>query len=215
VATSILFLFALVLAGCGSAGQPATDMPAPYGTSEVVPSAFGEGGLSLNPIATAKMDKGDTNAASLSQQSGGSAEQIRSSSIATLCLVRAGEERTHFVRVDNVRDLYAVDMKIKFDPTQLQAADADDQMSGVQIRPGEAPRPDFVAVNNVDNTKGIVHYIATQLGDDAPFSGGGTIATILWQERSAPDAEVSIEQVILVDKKAGAIEVAVRDHCKP
>lgn len=205
----VLLLFALDLAGCGGTEQTTSETPRGGETSAPITSSF-KGGESLPDTRTAPSTSSDTDAASLSQKSGELVEHVHVSSIATLRLVRTADGREFIVRVDNVRDLYAVDITIRFDPTRWQVADADAQKSGVQIKPGEAPRPDFVAVNDVDNTQGTIRYIATQLGDKAAFSGSGTVATILWQTTIAPDADVSVGAVTLVNRNAQAIEVVVR-----
>jgi hypothetical protein len=205
----VLLCFALDLAGCGVAGQATVETPLEGETSISTISLSQEGDSPLSTPMAASTSS-DTDAASLAQRGEKPIERVQSSSIATLRLVRAPDDRAFMVRVDDVRDLYAVDMTIRFDPTKWQVADADGQQSGVQVKPGEAPRPDFVAVNDVDNAKGVIRYIATQLGDAAAFSGSGTIATILGQAAVTSDADVSIETVTLVNKNAQAIEVVVR-----
>jgi hypothetical protein len=199
----------LNLAGCGSIGQIAVNSHTAGETPVAVSTTLHENDK-LSDAATAKTAGSEVEAASLSQSAKESVEEVHSSSIATLRLTRAADERALSVRVDDVRDLYAVDMVLRFDATRVQVADADAQTSGVQIKPGEAPRPDFVAVNSVDNAQGIIRYVATQLGNDAAFSGSGTIATIYWQTDIAPDADISVEAVILVNQRAQAIEVVVR-----
>ncbi|MGQ9501561.1 MAG: cohesin domain-containing protein [Anaerolineae bacterium] len=208
LAVALLFC-ALNVTGCGSIEQNVVNSPKVGGTSAAVSNA--PYGSAVPPgAATATVGTGEVGAASLSQSGLGSAEQVHSSSIATLRLVRASDERALFVRVDDVHDLYAVDMVIRFDATRLQVADADAQTSGLQIKPGEAPRPDFVAVNSVDSARGIIRYVATQLGEDVAFSGSGTIATIYWETSITADADISVETVTLVNQHAQAIEVVIR-----
>lgn len=206
----VLLLLALDLAGCGGTERTASETPA-GGESSTPIISLSKGDQSPLDTPTSPSASNDMDAASLSQKSGESSEHVHASRIATLRLVRAEDGRALIVRVDDVRDLYAVDLAIRFDPTRWQAADADAQKGGVQIRPGEAPRPDFVAVNNVDNAHGTIRYIATQLGDGDAFNGSGTVATVLWQTAIAPDADVSVEAVTLVNRNAQAIEVVVRE----
>lgn len=206
---AVLLFFALNLAGCESAEQTVPETLTWGETATAVANPLRESGSPLD-AQTAPAVTSDISAASLSQQTKESVEHVHSSSIATLHLVRVPDGGALIVQVDNVRDLYAVDMILRFDTTQWQVADADVQMSGVQIKPGEAPRPDFVAMNSVDNTQGIVRYIATQLGDSVAFNGSGAIATIFWQTGVDSDANVSVEAVTLVNKHAQVIEVAVR-----
>jgi hypothetical protein len=138
-------------------------------------------------------------------------DDVRASSIATLHLVPAADRRSLEVRVGDVRDLYAVDLELLFDAARVQVADADTSKDGVQIKPGQSPRPDFVAINTADNQRGVIRYVATQLGDDeGAFSGGGVVATINWQSPADPDVTISVSGATLVSSDAQAIDAAVR-----
>jgi hypothetical protein len=205
----VLLLCALGLASCGGAGPAMVETPIGGEPSPSVAGLSREGDSTLNTLTASSMSS-DTEAASLTQKTAEPVERVHSSDIATLRLMRTPDDRAFMVQVDNVRDLYAVDVTIRFNPTQWQVADADAERSGIQIKPGEVPRPDFVAVNDVDNAKGIIRYIATQLGDAAAFNGSGTVATILGQAAIAPDTDITIETVTLVNRNAQVIEVVVR-----
>ncbi|MDW8071933.1 MAG: cohesin domain-containing protein [Anaerolineae bacterium] len=205
----VLLLLAVGLSGCGKSGQAIIETDIGHDTS--MPGAhLSREGVPPLDTQTAPSALNDTNAASISQQPMESGEHIHFSSTATLRLMRTPDGKAFVVRVDNVRDLYAVDMTIRFDATHWQVADADMQTSGIQIQLGEAPRPDFVAVNNVDNTKGLIRYIVTQLGDATAFNGSGTVAAILGQTLIPADIDISVEMVTLVNRNAQAIEVVVR-----
>ena len=138
-------------------------------------------------------------------------DTVRSSTIATVQLVPAADGRSLAVRVDDVRNLYAVDLELLFDAARVQVADADPDTEGVQIRAGQSPRPDFVAINQADNKRGVIRYVATQLGDDeGAFSGGGLVATINWQSPAAADVTVSVSAVTLVSSDARPIDAVVK-----
>jgi hypothetical protein len=111
--------------------------------------------------------------------------------------------------VDDVRGLYALDMEIHFDPTKLQVLDADPGAEGVQIRPGQAPAPDFVAVNGVDNQGGVIHYVVTQLGTREGFNGSGLVASVTWQG-DLDDGAMSFGPVTLVDQDGQPIQVTLK-----
>ena len=109
--------------------------------------------------------------------------------------------------VDGVTNFYALDMEIHFDPAKAQVADADAQQPGIQIAPGQAPAPDFVAENNVDNGAGVLTYVTTQLAPRDGFSGSGLVATIRWQGQADPAARFGA--VTLVSQDGQPIEVAL------
>jgi hypothetical protein len=199
-----LFLSALALAGCGGAAMnSAAVQPTPAASPTVVASLPARG-----PTPTGQ--SGATPYSSLTNQGAGTPEMVRSTSIASLRLVPTADGRALELRVDDVRDLYAVDVEIKFDPARLQVADADAKAQGVQILPGRAPAPEFVAINSADNQKGAIRYVATQLGDRAAFSGSGVVATINWQSGADPNATISVESATLVNGDLQPIESAVK-----
>lgn len=191
VAGAILCLLALAACGGSVVAPVATQAPS------TAPAAVGT-------------ESGDTDASSMAYQTE-PPDDVRASSIATLHLMPAADGRSLEVRVDDVRDLYAVDMDLLFDAARVQVADADVRVDGVQIKPGQSPRPDFVAINTADNQRGIIRYVATQLGDDeGAFSGGGLVATIRWQSPADSDVTVSVAAVTLVSSDAQAIDAVVK-----
>lgn len=112
--------------------------------------------------------------------------------------------------VDDVSDFYALDMELRFDPSKLQVIDSDPNAEGVQIQPGQAPVPDFVAVNSADNQNGVVHYVVTQLGPREGFNGSGLVATITWQGDLDEGRGVSFGPVTLVNQDGQPIEVIAK-----
>ncbi len=153
-------------------------------------------------------DGGDTGAAS--SQSGAEGDQeegvVVSPNLAGLRIVHADDGRSFQIWVDDVSGLYALDVEIRFDAAGAQVADADPDWEGVQIQPGQAPSPDFVAINEVDNQSGVIRYVATQLGDDPGFDGSGMIATASWQSDAGQGSRAAFGAVILVSKEADAID---------
>jgi len=129
---------------------------------------------------------------------------------ATLSVEPADGGRALQIWVGGVAELYAVDMEIKFDASRLQAADADPGRAGVQIEPGQAPTPDFVATNSVDNRAGVIRYVATQLGSKPGFGGKGLVATITWLNQPGPEAAVTFGKVIMVTRDSKTVDVILK-----
>lgn len=83
------------------------------------------------------------------------------------------------IYVQDVVDLYGLDVRLMFDPAYVQAVDTDPATAGVQIQPLSGfLSPDFVVRRSADNTTGLVRYAATQVAPSQPVSGSGAVARI-------------------------------------
>ncbi len=83
------------------------------------------------------------------------------------------------IYVQNVVDLYGLDVRLVFDPAYAQVIDSDPVAAGVQIQPlGGFLSPDFVVRRTADNATGQVRYAATQISPSPPVSGSGAVARI-------------------------------------
>lgn len=81
--------------------------------------------------------------------------------------------------VQDVADLYGLDVIMQFDPAYAQVVDADPATAGVQIQPlGGFLSPDFVLRRTADNATGVIRYLVTQLAPSQPVSGSGAVARI-------------------------------------
>lgn len=83
------------------------------------------------------------------------------------------------IYVQDVVDLYGLDVRLMFDPATVQVVDADPATAGVQIQPLSGfLSPDFVVRRSADNTTGLVRYAATQVAPSQPVNGSGAVARI-------------------------------------
>ena len=80
--------------------------------------------------------------------------------------------------IEDVADLYGVDVRLSFDPALLEVLDADPDTAGVQIQQGAFPAPDFVVKNEADNGAGTIWYAVSQMSPTEAVSGGGVAASI-------------------------------------
>ncbi len=196
----------IMLVGCGGQSTPSAgpqDTPVPVTEEATATEAS---------VPTPEATTSDTEASAIEAAPSDDGGQP-SASRARIQLVPAGDGSSIQIMVDDVSELYALDLEIQFDAAKYQVADANPDMDGIQITPGEAPAPDFVAVNSVDNEAGVIHYVVTQLGGEDAFSGKGVVATIewqpgvTWQGNSDAAGEVSFGTVTLVNKDVEQIEV--------
>lgn len=113
------------------------------------------------------------------------------------------------IRVENVSDLYAADLELRFDPAVLQVQDSDGSRDGVQIAPGTFPNPDFVAENIVDNATGVVRYALTQLPPSSPLNGSGLMASVTFQGVGNGVSNITISSFALATNQGQSIAATV------
>ena len=114
-------------------------------------------------------------------------------------IIQACETVAVEVRVNDVFDLYGVDIKVAFDPGVLEVVDANPAKPGIQVQDGGFLSPDFVVSREADNAAGTLEYAMTQVGG-SPVSGSGVLCTIFFQAKStAEDTALTFTQTDLVD----------------
>ncbi len=96
-------------------------------------------------------------------------------------LVGEGHTAAVEVLVENVQELYGLDIRLSFDPSVVEVVDADPAESGIQVRPGDLLSVDFVIKNSADNGQGTIWFALTQLNPSQPVSGSGTAFVITFR----------------------------------
>jgi LysM repeat protein len=114
------------------------------------------------------------------------------------------------IMIDNVTNLYGVDIRLQFDSTIIQIQDADPTKEGVQIQQGTFPFPDFVGDNSVDNSTGDIKYIVLQTEPTPPANGNGLIATITFQTIALGQTNVTLSSVSLSDPDGQVISATIQ-----
>ena len=109
-----------------------------------------------------------------------------------------------FIHMSNVRNLYALDIELSFDPAVLEVVDLltnEGQYPGVNLEPiGGLFEAGFWAENSADNVTGTIKYAATQLRPTDPANGEGSVAMIRFQAKSAGVSDIEIVSVDLSDR---------------
>jgi hypothetical protein len=101
------------------------------------------------------------------------------------------------VDVENVTNLIAVQLQLRYDPSIAQVIDADPGRNGVQIRAGSAFSAGFIAQNTVDTTNGVISFAATLLG--STINGNANLITVDWDPLALGSVPLTLENVILVN----------------
>jgi len=118
------------------------------------------------------------------------------------------------IRVQDVVDLYAVDLHLTFDPAVLQVDDADgNPANGVQIESGDFLDPAhlYVVYHDALNDMGVITYTATMLYPAVPVSGSGVLARITFRAHSLGSSAVAFSRAVLSDQHAESISATVHD----
>jgi hypothetical protein len=121
-----------------------------------------------------------------------------------------GESINVEVWVEDVANLYGVDIRLAFDPTQLQVIDANPGIPGVQITPrADLLSPDFILRREANNNEGTVWYAATQINPTPPAAGSGAVFSFQFAAVSPGTAVVSVTNGQLVDQNGAAIPAEI------
>lgn len=123
-----------------------------------------------------------------------------------LLLAAVGATASVTIYVQDVADLYGLDVRMQFDPAYAQVVDADPAAAGVQIQPlGGFLSPDFVVRRTADNATGLIRYAVTQVAPSPPVSGSGAVARIDLRGVQPGVINVPFTQVELVRNNGSAI----------
>jgi len=124
--------------------------------------------------------------------------------------ISVGQTVALAVKVADVEDLYGFDVQLRFDPSVVEAVDADPNAPGLQAVAGDFLSPDFVVRNTLDTVTGTGQFAVTQVNPSEPKSGSGTLFTIYLSgvaaDRTSP---VEVTEVILATRDGDVIPVSL------
>jgi hypothetical protein len=115
------------------------------------------------------------------------------------------------LEIRNVQELYALDLSIKFDPAILTVEDADPSSSGVQVALGQFLDPGMVLFNTVDNQKGAIHFVMTQINPSEPKSGSGNLLVIYFKGLKEGSSDLSFTNIQFSDRNGIQINASEVD----
>jgi hypothetical protein len=127
-------------------------------------------------------------------------------------IVGEGQTAAVQVRIENVQDLYGLDIRVKFDPAVAEVVDADAESDGVQVLPGDLLKPDFVVRNVADNAEGTVWFALTQLNPSEPVSGSGVVFAVTFRgKRAGASSPLTITYQKLAQRTGDIIAASAED----
>lgn len=99
------------------------------------------------------------------------------------------------VQIEDVQDLYGIDIEIKFDPEVIRIDDADPETEGTQPALGTFLDAGLTLFNTVDNDAGVIRFVMSQMNPSEPKSGEGNILVLYVQ--GLAEGESALEITIL------------------
>jgi hypothetical protein len=112
------------------------------------------------------------------------------------------------IEVQNVTDLYAIDVLLAYDPQAVEVIDLDPTLEGVQVGLGTFLEPGFVILNLVDNNLGRLRLAMTQLNPATPKSGDGALIVLRLRGKTTR-APTPIEVLTVKLASPAGVEIAV------
>lgn len=125
-----------------------------------------------------------------------------------------GEQGQVDILINDVTDLYGVDLIITFDPAVVKVVDSDPG-PGINVRPGNFPDVSggqgSIQFNAADNDVGTIKYVAIRERPAAGQTGSGTIISIQFEGVAAGTSEVKLSSVLLSNSQANPIPFTSTD----
>jgi len=107
------------------------------------------------------------------------------------------------VRIEDVRELYGLDVRIAYDLSQLDVVES-------AVTPGThlLSPPWLILYNQVDNDAGTIWYVLTLLNPHPPVSGSGEVFSFHFRAKAMGEAVVHIAEHALSDANGSDIPAA-------
>lgn len=109
------------------------------------------------------------------------------------------------VQIEDVRDLYAIDIEIRFDPQVIKIEDADPRTEGVQPALGMFLDAGLTLFNSADNEEGVIRFVMSQMNPSEPKSGDGIILVLYVVGAAAGESDLDITILDLSTRAGEAI----------
>lgn len=116
---------------------------------------------------------------------------------------RPGDTFAVEVRIDDVADLYGIDVRVAFDPDRLEVVET-------AVTPGTdlLSPPWLILFNQVDNQAGTIWYVVTLLNPHPPVSGSGVLYSFHFKTLAMGPAAAGIAELTLSDINGDLIPAA-------
>ncbi len=110
--------------------------------------------------------------------------------------------------LDNASDIYALDLRGSFDPRVVELVDMDLKQDGVQMVPGNFPKPDFLVRNSGDNSAGTFMYVLTQVNPTPPANGKGVVLSLYFKGKlNGQSSKLAVTFIESADRRGNKLPV--------
>lgn len=92
--------------------------------------------------------------------------------------IRPGVEVEIPIDIEDVVDLYGIDIELKFDPDFWEFRDADPNRAGIQAKFGDFLDPGMMLFNIIDPEEGRIHLVVSQVRPSEGKTGDGNIMVL-------------------------------------
>ncbi|MBN1583198.1 MAG: hypothetical protein JXA89_20990 [Anaerolineae bacterium] len=124
-----------------------------------------------------------------------------------------GQTVTIDILVENAPSIYGIESHLAFDPTALQVVDADPDLDGVQLSPGDLidAGQAFILQNRADNQAGTVDYALTLVNPAPAVQGDGVLAQITFEAKAPGQTTIWITKG-LFGTRSGETVAPLAEH---
>ncbi len=111
------------------------------------------------------------------------------------------------INIENVVDLYGIDIELKFDPAFWEFEDADPHREGIQPALGTFLDPGMTLYNRILPKEGLVQLVLSQINPSEAKSGSGTILVLYAKALKTGTTKIEVQKVELATRDGLGIEV--------
>lgn len=121
--------------------------------------------------------------------------------------IRPGVEVEIPIDIENVTDLYGIDIELEFDPEFWEFRDADTRREGIQPATGTFLDPGMTLFNIIDMEEGRIHLVLSQVNPSVGKSGTGNILVLYATALKTGTTSFEVSKVELSTRDGIGIEV--------
>lgn len=125
--------------------------------------------------------------------------------------VTVDDEVTLLIEAVDVTDFYGYELTLKYNGSRILFQDADSAKTGINLQIGAFLSPDFVVLNEANNSTGRVNLALTQLSPSPAVSGTGELARATLTGVSAGLVSFAFTDVVFSDPAGVAIPVVLQN----
>lgn len=111
------------------------------------------------------------------------------------------------INIENVVDLYGIDIELKFDPAFWEFEDADPRREGIQPALGTFLDPGMTLYNEIYPEEGLVRLVLSQINPSEAKSGSGTILVLYAKALKTGKTKIEVQKVELATRDGLGIDV--------